>query len=226
LSEIFYSKKIKCHYCEENFNTFRVRINKSKLISRDTDYCPYYEDNSFNPILYDVNVCLNCGFAFTDSFSPINSSVIHNKVKVSYIDRIESVPMLCNERDVESAIYAYKLALYCATLKDENRMIIANLTLRIAWLFRYIGEKTEEERFLRSVLDIYLDIYETEDLNSLSMDKYQFIYLIGELYGRLGEYQKVTRWFSIIIENKNASPQILRITKERWSEFKELREMY
>lgn len=225
MSEIFYNKKIKCHYCEENFETFRIRINKSKLIKRDADYCPYYEDNSLNPILYDVNVCPNCGFAFTDSFSRIISSTLYNNVKENYISRIEAVPMLCNERDVESAIYAYKLALYCATLKDEKKIITANLTLRIAWLYRYIGNKTEEERFVRSVLDIYLDIYETEDLDSLSMDKYQFIYLIGELYGRLGDYQKVTRWFSLIIEDKNVSPQVLRITKDRWLEFKELREM-
>ncbi|GBF12115.1 DUF2225 domain-containing protein [Tepidibacillus sp. HK-1] len=218
MDEVFYEKKVKCLYCKEDFKTLKMRQSKTKVIKRDADYCPYYE--GVNPLFYEVNVCPHCGFAFTDSFSPIRE-LKNNRIKQDYIDKIQ-VPQLCKKRSIQDAIYCYKLALYTATILEEQNFIIANLCMRIAWINRYLQNKEEELRFLKNALDTYYEIYETEDLDKIPMDKYTFIYLIGELQGRLGDYEKMRRWFSMIFEDKNVTPKILKMARDRWNEYKEM----
>lgn len=218
MSDLYYTKKVNCLYCKKEFNTYRVRVNRAKFIKRDPDHCPYYEEE--NPLLYEVNVCPRCGLSFTDSFSEIKASKL-KILKENYIAKIQGVPKLNEQRNIQDALTAYKFALYAATILEENDLIIANLGLRIAWLYRYLKDEQEEKRFLKNVLDLYIEIYETQNLDRLSMDKYMLIYLIGELYGRLGEYEKTVRWFSFIIEDKKATPRILKLTKDRWYDFKE-----
>lgn len=220
--DLYYQKKINCHHCLDTFETYRVRSTKAKFVKRDADYCPYYEDA--NPVLYEVNVCPTCGFSFTDNFSMARIFKYKDIIEEKYVSKLASKPNLCNERTEEEALYAYKLALYSAQLVEENKLILANIALRIAWINRYLKNEEEEKRYLKNVVELYTEVYETEDLDKIPMDKYLLIYLIGELNGRLGDYQKVKRWFSNIIEDKNAEPKILNLTKSRWQDYREILE--
>ncbi|TCS81069.1 DUF2225 domain-containing protein [Tepidibacillus fermentans] len=215
-NELFFDKKIKCLYCDHEFTTPRIRQRQIRMIKQDADFCPYFKGE--NPLFYEVNVCPHCGFAFTDRFSAILDKKRKN-LKEQYIDKIK-IPKACEERTIECAIRFYKLALFAATLLDQSLLIQANLCMRIAWLNRYHNNEQEEKRFLRNALDIYLEVYQRENLDRIEMDKYLLIYMIGELYGRLGEYEKMRRWFSILLSDQMTTPKVLEITRERWREYK------
>ena len=220
LNDSLYSKSVTCLYCNNKFTTYKVRTNKTKLIKRDSDFCPYYEGE--NPLYYDVNVCPECGFSFTESFAAINDQGKYETLKEKFIDKINTNLNLTNERNTYDALNAYKLAIYSATLLNEDDLIIANLGLRIAWIYRFLKKREEEHRFIKNVLDIYYDIYQNEDLERMPMDKYLLIYLIGDLSGRLGEIDRVSKWFSIIIEDRAATPRVVKLTKDRWQYYREL----
>lgn len=220
MADLYYKKKTECLFCKNEFETTKVKLNQAKFIKRDSDYCPYYEEE--NPLFYDAYVCPKCGFAFTEAFSSLRSSG-YQQVMVNYINKFESVPDLTQIRKIDDALKAYKLALYSAQLANESNLIMGNLCLRIAWLNRYLNQQNEEQRFLNLALNLYIEIYETEDLGKLSMDKYTLMYLIGDIYNRLGDESNFIKWFSYIIEDKAAPVKILKQTKDRWSEYRENR---
>ncbi|WP_339062977.1 DUF2225 domain-containing protein [Tepidibacillus marianensis] len=216
INEILFDKKIKCLYCDHEFSTPRIRQRYIRIKKQDADFCPYFQGE--NPLYYEVNVCPDCGFAFTERFAPITDKK-KQVLKEQYIDRIK-VPKACEKRTPECAMQFYKLALYASNLLDENLLIQANLCMRIAWIYRYEGNQLEEKRFLQNALDTYLEIYQRENLERLEMDKYLLLFMIGELYGLLGEYEKMRSWFSILLSDQMTTPKILDRTRERWREYK------
>ncbi len=218
---IFYQKKINCKYCGNNFLTYRVRTTRVKYVSIDSDFCPHYDE--VNPLFYDVNVCPHCGLSFTDNFLFKKDPKKHNELIASYINQLENVRDICQVRTMDDALYAYKLAIVVAGILDESSLIVANLGLRIAWFYRYLQDEKNENKFLEKVLNIYLKLYQYEDLETLNMDKYKLIYLIGELHGRLGDYHETAKWFSLIIEEQKAQPKIRKLAKERWYEYRQIK---
>jgi len=217
INEIFFEKRVKCLYCHNEFNTLRIRQKYIRMKKQDSDYCPYFEGE--NPLFYEVNVCSECGFAFTDRFISISDNK-KIKLKKQYIDKI-NVPKACEVRTLECALQFYKLALFSSNLLDESLLIQANLCMRIAWLYRYEGNQLEEKRFLKNALDTYLEIYQREDLDQVEMDKFQLFFMIGELYGQLGDYNNMRRLFSILLSDPMTTPKILDRTKVSWSEYKQ-----
>lgn len=217
MNEALYDTKVTCLYCDGSFQTKKTRSGRLRILKKDEDFCNHYDGE--NPYFYEVNVCPNCSFAFTESFSALNKSKRELILK-EYIEKAKRF-QLCDERDVKSALTCFKLALLCATVLNEKKLTIAGLCLKIAWLNRYQKNIKEENRFLQNALDLYEQIYQTEDLDRLPVNKSKFIYLMGELNGRLGNYEMARKWFGILLTEKDIEPGIKQMTRERWLGYKE-----
>lgn len=211
-----YSIKVACCNCEHDFSTSRVRPSLKRAIRRDTDFCCYYKDE--NPDYYVVRVCPKCGFASTensaDKLAEWQRKAFHEQVGSRWTPRD-----LGGKRSWAAALETYKLALLCAqSINDKNR-IIASLLHHIAWLYRYQGETEQELRFLQYSLDEYIKVFENDAMGG---NDARLMFLIGELYRRLGEFSTAVKWFSRLINDQRImDAAMIRAAREQWALLRE-----
>ena len=218
MSNLLYDKSVKCINCGQTFKTKRMKSNSVRMQKVDSDFCPHYQNE--NPIFYDVNVCPHCGLAFTDSFSPIFPTA-REKLQNDYLSKI-NIPQLCEDREWPDALRSYELAFLTSRLLNEKLLIQANLALRIAWMYRYQNMKAEEKRFLEIAVATYVKMYETQEYDEEVMPDAKLMYIIGELYGRLQEWEKTRIWFSHLFMDKSADQKWRTRGRDRWLEYKSL----
>lgn len=222
----YYEKQMKCINCKNTFPTYKVRSKFIKIKETESDFHPIYVDSNVNAIYYNVFVCEHCGFAFTEDFTTYFAPGI--KVEIAKQITSKWAPHSFNgERTFEQALQAYQLALVCGTIKKEKHVTLAGLALRIGWLYRSIGNKAQEERFLKIARDHYLDSFSTEDYAGTQMTSTRVIYMVGELSRRIGDFEMATRFFSKIIEQQHrgtAEAKLVDMAKEQWEIVRNQRE--
>lgn len=204
-TDSIYDKEIICPVCSKKTIVTKVKSKVCKVASRDTDFCVYYED--VNPMLYDIWICENCGYAsMGDKFESITTreaKLIHDTISQKWVKRSMS-----GERSVDSAIEAFKLALLNLQVRKAKSSEFAKIVLRIAWLYR-INKDERELDFLRHALIYYNDTYEKERFPVDKLDEFTCMYMIAELNRRLGKNEEAMKWFSRLI----SSPDARRNTK-------------
>lgn len=217
----YYQKELECIHCKKKFKSTKIRSKFIKVESHDTDFQPLYQNNEINPLLYNVFVCEHCGFSFTDDFSKYFAPAMKDAIKEK-ISNHWTARSYGGERSFQEGIIAYKLAILCASLKKEKFVSIAGLALRVAWLYRLLEDKEEENRFLEIARDRYVDSYSNEDYSGSKMSEIRILYLIAELSRRIGEREYATRYFSMVLEKQSTSiePILIEMAKERWQEMR------
>lgn len=216
-TEVLYDKKVTCLYCEESFTTKKVRPSKVVIIKKDPDFCIHYQGE--NPYYYEIFVCPKCGFAFTANYSPLNEEK-RGKLKGEYIERT-GILQLCGPRNWEDALKSVKLALVTSFILKEPWTTLAGLSMRVAWLYREKGNSEEEKKYLAKAHHSYGQAYELEDLESMTMGKYRLYYILGELSGRLANYEDTRRWFNLLLSDKNVEQALKNTARSRWEIYKE-----
>lgn len=191
----FYEKQVQCPICRNKFKVLKVKSDAVRIISRDEDFCTYYEP--VNPLLYSVWICSECGYAaMEDKFEKIDevsAQLIKSGLRKKWTPR--SFP---EERSIEDAIEVFKIALLNLQLRKAKTLEIAKVCLRIAWLYRMI-ESSKETDFLKFALDSYKTVYETEKFPVDNLDQITCMYLVGELNRRLGNINEAGKWLLRVV---------------------------
>lgn len=215
-TEPTYVSELNCIYCESKFSVRKVRTSFANVVKRDGDFCCHYKD--INPYYYEIFICPSCNFAFNDKFKPI---IQHKRKAVDelYTKQIKNT-FISSERNHLDALKSFKLALYCAMISGQSSFVIGSICLRLAWLNRYKGNTNEEERFLKNALEHFEKTYNSENLERQNINRDMLLYLIAELNARLGHYQEARKWFSIIIQDRSIKPNIMKMARERWLDYK------
>lgn len=192
-----YNASVTCPVCSKSFEVTKVRAKTSKILSRDTDFCVYYE--GVNPIFYDAWVCENCGYAAQpDKFSNIKSNeaeIIKSALTPKWNKR-----SFAGERSVENAIEAFKIVLLNLQLRKAKPDEIAKVCIRIAWLYRLVKDQRESD-FLRFALKGYTDTYEKGSFPIDKLDESTCLYMMGELNRRIGQADESVKWFNRLISS-------------------------
>ncbi len=223
--EPLYDKNCNCTICNNKYTTKKIRSRFIKLESADTDFCPTYINPEHNPIFYQVSVCPSCGFSFTEDFS----DYFPYGTKEAIIEKVYSKwnpQSFSNKRSIHDAIKTYKLAIYCATLKKESHILLAGSYMKLAWLYRYLENDLQEQRFLKNALHEYMESYSTQDYQGTQVSEIRVLYLLGELSIRTGNIKEASLHFSKVIEKqrKTTETKIVEMAKERWSDIRQSRE--
>lgn len=218
---LIYHKTMNCPHCQQSFSITKVRKSAVKVIGQDTDLKPLYEAGEVNPLFYNVHVCMHCGYSFTEDFTsyfaPGTAEVLKASVSDHWVEQDFS-----GERSPAKAIKSYKLALYSGVLKKEKHLTLAGLALRTAWIYRDMGRKKEEKRFLSIAAREYEEAFSVEDV-AQKMSEIKVLYLLGELNRKLGRMEKAVSYFSKVIEWQRQSneKQIVEMARDRWHELRE-----
>lgn len=209
--EPLYQIRVKCICCEMEFRTSRVRHSLKKAYKTDSDFCAYYREA--NPDFYVVRVCPNCGYASTENstltLNELQRNDLNKQIQSRWVQRDYG-----GERDWDQALETYQLALLCAQAIHDSSRLIASLLHHIAWLYRYSGNQQQELRFLQFSLDEYIHVFEQDGIGS---NQARLLYLIGELYRRLGNYHEAVKWFSRVIHDKKIMDSaMIQASREQW----------
>lgn len=216
--EPLYESKIECICCETTFTTTRVRPSFKKATAVDSDFCGHYA-NGINPDFYVVRVCPSCGFASTEN----GLDKLNDAQRKNYYERIGVNWKVGQDyggaRTAKQAMVTYKLALLSAQTTGAKDRVVAGLLHHIAWLYRYEKNVPEEQRFLKYALEAYIRVYETE---GVSVNNARLMFLIGELYRRIGENNEAIKWFSRVVNDKKImDAAMIRACREQWQLIRE-----
>lgn len=216
-SEPFYKKKLSCVFCGMLFTSQKVRSRFAIPYQIDSDFCPRYRAGNYNPHFYFINVCPECGFAFSEEFSdqfPKGSKeIIRVQITGNWTKR-----NFGEVRDIKQALESYKLAIFAGSLKKEKNTVLAGLCLRLAWLYRAENNLEQEKRFLGLALNAYEEAFTHSDYTGTSMTELKVLFMIGELSRRLGQYKKAISYFAKIIQHKNAKGEqkMVNLARQQW----------
>ncbi len=214
MNELLYNKKITCPCCYKEIEVTKVKTKGCRVSSRDTDMCIHYEN--LNVLFYDVWVCENCGYAaLQDKFEGLftkDIKTIKEKITSHWTQRT-----FTGERDVEKAIEAFKLALLTLKTRNARNSEIAKVCLRIAWLYRFKKDPKEIE-FLNFALDSYNEAYQKERFPLDKLDEITCMYIIAELFRRVGKLDQAILWFSRIVSSAEArsKPQLIEMARDQY----------
>lgn len=218
----YYQRNLTCFSCQGEFKTTKIRSRFIRYHQHDTDFCPNYLTTELNPLLYNVNVCPHCGFSFTENFSKHMIPVIRNEIH-NHISAHWSGQSYGGLRTVEEGIKTYKLAILSASVKREKPIVKAGLYLRTAWLYRTSKNSEQEFRFMNLAVEAYCASYSQEDFLDTQMSTARILYLIAELYYRLGNYSLSAIYFSKVIQQQKHTkePRIIEMARHRWEDLRE-----
>lgn len=200
MNDFLFSKEIKCPVCDNRIEVTKVKSKACIVTSKDTDFCIYYE--KINPILYDVWVCEYCGYAAQGERFEELSYKEASKIKKSITPFWKS-RKFNGERNIDSALEAFKLALYNLQMIGAKSSDLAKVCIRIAWLYRLKKDEREFD-FLRFALKFYIETFDKEKFPIKKFDEYTCMYLIGELSRRIGQVDEAVLWFNKLMTSPMA----------------------
>ncbi len=218
--KIFYEQEENCPICQKKFTVRKVRRSMCVVSRRDSDFCVIYQ--STNPNLYSVWVCPHCGYAAPDAtFAEVTPSEAERLAKGLAEQGYLGIDF-SGERDVAKGITAFEQAVRCLEMRGGKNSAFASLYLRMAWLYRSLGDPKEFE-YIAKALDRYEKAYNSEPMPLGKMSEVTVTYLIGELYRRTGNAAKAVLWFSQVVSNPKArmEPQILQLARDGWQTSRE-----
>ncbi len=222
MNDSLYVKELICPACKKKIEVTKVRSKACVIKSKDTDFCIYYE--GINPILYDVWVCEHCGYAAQgERFEELTDEEA-KKIKKS-ISPFWKSRKFNGERNIETALETFKLALYNLQKMNAKASDLAKVCIRIAWLYRLNNDEKENE-FLKHALRFYAEAYDKETFPINKLDEFTCMYLIAELNRRIGDLESSIIWFNKLISSPDAKANkvLIEMAREQYHMAREQRE--
>lgn len=219
----FFPKEIECPVCGGKFETLKVRQAAVQMEKQDSDFCVHYR--TINPLFYQIWACQTCSFAGEENDYELSPHIKEDKLKahVGTMFKKWGQPDLCDERDLDSAMTSYRLAIDWGLFLHRSNFKIGSYYLRMAWMNRDEDVSTEKEMLEKGV-SYYRKGYETELEMPRNLGEIGVAYLIGELYRRLGEYQEAGQWFGRVLQQREPQSKeiqrIIALCRDQWQDLK------
>jgi len=210
MKDHIFDKSVVCPVCNNKFKTKAVKTKSPRIATKDSDFFIRY--TVANPYFYDVWICNSCGYAAMKSdFETLRS--FRQELVCSNITPKWKPREYPNILDANLAIERYKLALLNAVLIQMPSSTKAMISLKIAWMYRFLEDFEHEQPFLMQALDAFNDAYINEPFPIYGLQRDSLMYLLGELNRRVGNNDDALRWFSKTIVNTNTSFRIKELAR-------------
>lgn len=220
-------KAIRCTVCDKVFKTKMVKSGRIKRLEPDMDLRPRFEQ--IDTLKYDIASCPYCGYtAMNRYFEHLTGGqikMIQEKVCANFKGTgTAGQPSEPAIYDYETAIERYKLALFNTIAKKGKNSEKAYTCLKLAWLFRGMGEtldpadkdfeqkKTEcaeqEEAFYQQAFEGFMKAVSTEMFPMCGMDQCTVDYLLAAMAFHFKKYDIASKCISRIQLASSASKKM------------------
>ena len=117
------------------------------------------------------------------------------------------------------AIERYKLALITAMVSEGKKSTIGMILLRIAWMYRSLGE-SEEFIYLKEALAALEEAYNLEEYPIYNLDELNFKYLLGELNRRVNNDNEALKYLGDVIISSKATARLKNLARDQRDKIK------
>ena len=214
LKDALYDKSYTCPICEQNFTAKSIKVRKNQVVSTDSDLYSRY--SLVNPLLYDILLCPHCGYAALiksfDALLPKQKEWIRIQLSSNHMNHFSSEYVTLQE-----GIHKHKMALLICITKKGKIGEQAYIALRIAWLYREAGDKTNEFSFLERAYDGLEAALSSERFPIFGLDESTAMYILADVGYKLGKIAESKRYLASLI----TYPDIPSRIKNRALELKE-----
>lgn len=211
MEEKVYDKKIQCPICGTETQIKSPKKGSYRLLKKDSDLMQNYE--GVNPLFYGVDFCIDCGYAalptYFNSIRENQKNLIRNQISMKWQKKVYE-----GLYTVDDAIEQHKLALLNAIVKNSLISEKALISLKLSWLHRIKGDKENEKRFQEQSAAGFEEAYRSEELPIGGLDEWNLLYIIGELFRRVGKEEKASSFFSMVLSSVEAPPKIKEMVRD------------
>ncbi|MCD6238564.1 MAG: DUF2225 domain-containing protein [Thermotogae bacterium] len=220
----FWLKKMTCPLCGSEFESVRVASWAIKLKEREEDLRPVYV--GVNPLYYSLITCDRCYYtAYEADFDNVFDITDMEKIK-AFLSKVRSrfKLNLSDKRTVDDAILLYDLALNLYRFRKKGELKIADIYLKLGWLYREKGNHELELASLAKAIVAFEKLYDEGKINKVSgPGEVGVMYLIGALYDELDKPKTALEWFMRAVNyarKTHSSSPYAKMAKERWEGIK------
>lgn len=220
--ENFFSKEVICPVCANDFKGINYKQKGFKFLNRESDFHETFEGGT--PIMHDIWVCPSCYYAAKkEEFAKIKVKEIE-KIMNAKLERAKTVKGVefTKIRDYESSIASYKLAIMCYEKMEFGSGYVGNLYLKMAWIAREKRKKDDEQKYLKLTLEKFEKAVEEREEFAGQLSEIGKIYLMGELYRRVGEYNRAEEYFKTVLASETgvSDKNILKMAAAQYEQLK------
>jgi uncharacterized protein (DUF2225 family) len=199
MGDALWNKKIKCPFCQGEFETTRMRSWAAKIKEVDTDLGNLYEEEC--EYFYTVTACPHCTFAArNEEFENIRSQYepkileATRKIKQSGVKKPDIFGL--GTMTPQVAAKRHELAIAFTRMRTYMDLgILANLCMHLVWIYRLAGDEEREKAAMAQAVKAYLDYFDKGSELPKKLGEPGVLYLIGELNRRQGLYQEARHYF-------------------------------
>lgn len=192
--------ELRCPVCETRFRS-QALVSVDSFVGKRTDFHECAAGTQ--PLPYLIHTCSRCGYSgsegdFTDEVDvdPILKAHVWNELAP-----VASAAMTGSEK--------YEAAAKVASWQLSEPRYIADLLLRAAWCC--VDENdTEAERFFRRKA-AWTFAEALQSFDGVPREERAVVsYLVGELWRRVGDEKRATRWFNTVAD------EVTDLEAQRW----------
>ena len=205
LKNILYDKSRTCPLCRHNFTSKAIKVGKNRLISVDEDLYAHYD--IVNPLLYDIIVCPECSYsATTKNFDSLMSR--HRKLLQDTFKKHSIHNNFSEFVSISEAISMHKLALLSSITKKSKIGEQAYIALHISWLYRDLGDKSNERLFTDRAYCGFNEALSTEHFPIQGLDEATLLYMLAAMAHNLGYNSESKKILSSLIVMSGLSTRL------------------
>ena len=215
LKDVIYEKTHKCPLCGKEIKQKVIKGSKNRLVKTDIDLNAYYD--KVNPLYYEVIVCTECGFAQLSKREEMPTLAEADLIKKAICSKFNG-RKYSEYYTAEDAVDRYKLALLNAIVRNALEGEKAYIALKLAWVYRNMGDEAQEKRFIGEALKGFINAYQREGFPIFELQEEVVCYLIAALSYEMDNDQQAIKWLQIVLRNKEISHKL----KDRCFELKQM----
>ncbi|BDU50290.1 DUF2225 domain-containing protein [Haliovirga abyssi] len=223
LDEVIWEKEVECPVCGTNFITYNFKSKSLPIKEKESDFHEIYD--FLNPLVFDIWVCPECLYASKrEDFEDVNMELIEKIAKdKSKRKKIANKADFNLPRNNELGILSYRLAIMSYRYRKQSNAFFGSLYLKACWIAREQRDIDVEMEFMRLVTDYYEKALSSGEKIGGQLSELGLIYLLGELYRRLGDLDKAGKYFMKVKQDPEVKKEkaILRMSDAQMELVKE-----
>lgn len=201
----------------------KVTTTKTRLVAEisDVDLCVHYKN--FNPYLYGVYVCENCGYAASQTRFLERMPERVRKAISSFLEKNDFKTPFVEERDKDEALTLFEMAVRFNEMFERSPGRQALLYQKMAWICRIEEDEMLEREYMQKSAQLFEESITTERYPIEKVSDNIATYLIGVDYYMLGDIEKATKYLGQIITSNNirsSAPKLYERARDIWQDIR------
>lgn len=220
MSTPLWNKKVKCPFCQFEFETTRMRSSVIKIKEKMTDFGNIYDGEC--AYLYAVTACPQCTFAaLNKEFDSIRADYepkvleATKKIRHSVVKKPDIFSL--GPSNPKVAAKWHELAIHFTKMRIYSELgTLAGLHMHLVWIYRLAQNREKELAAMAEAVNAYKEFHEKGADLPDKLGEPGILYLIGELYRRMGQYKEARTYYGRALASKDVKsyPAIANMTRE------------